>query len=267
MVETIDEVLGVLRCPRTGSTLRRAGNRLLNDSGGGYAIREGVVDLVAEAPADVQAQMERSYDSVGGLRYDLLIKSRLAMWLLWGVDVGRLPKPAEEVAALPEGLVVDLPVGTGVFTVEAFKRRPDSIFLAMDYSMGMLRAAEHRARKAGVTNAVFIRADVARLPLRDAAVDAVVSLNGFHVFPEPERGAKELGRVLKKGGKFAATNVCVGERYLSDYIIERIMVPRGFVHHGRPVAAYRHMFEEAGLGDLDIQVRGALMFTRGTKVG
>lgn len=55
-------------------------------------------------------------------------------------------------------------------------------------------------------------ANVTRLPFETEGVDAVLGLCAFDSFPAPEKAAREIGRVLRAGGRFvhfldAATNV------------------------------------------------------------
>jgi SAM-dependent methyltransferase len=55
-------------------------------------------------------------------------------------------------------------------------------------------------------------ANVNQLPFETASVDAVLGLCAFDSFPEPERASREIGRVLREGGRFihfldAATNI------------------------------------------------------------
>jgi hypothetical protein len=57
-----------------------------------------------------------------------------------------------------------------------------------------------------------VAADVARLPFESEGVDAVLGLCAFDSFPAPAAAAREIGRVLRAGGRFvhfldAATNV------------------------------------------------------------
>lgn len=44
--------------------------------------------------------------------------------------------------------------------------------------------------------------DVGALPFADESFDIVLSLNGFHAFPDKEAAYRETFRVLKKGGTF-----------------------------------------------------------------
>jgi ubiquinone/menaquinone biosynthesis C-methylase UbiE len=119
------------------------------------------------------------------------------MSFCWGLGVLKLPvlmRPGREIG---RGPALDVPCGTGLFTARAYRRNPEARILAVDFSMGMLRAPRRRAARLGVDNAVFIRADVAKLPFADGCVDGCISMAGFHAFPDPAAAAVQIGRVLK----------------------------------------------------------------------
>lgn len=63
----------------------------------------------------------------------------------------------------------------------------------LDPAEGMLR----RARKRGLKT---VRANATDLPHPDGSIDAVVVVDAFHHFPEPERCLEEMARVLAPGG-------------------------------------------------------------------
>lgn len=52
--------------------------------------------------------------------------------------------------------------------------------------------------------------DVGALPFADGAFDIVLSLNGFHAFPDKEVAYREVFRVLKPGGTFCGCFLCGG---------------------------------------------------------
>ena len=54
----------------------------------------------------------------------------------------------------------------------------------------------------GLKNVTFQQGDVSALPYADGSFDAVLSLNGFHAFPDKEAAYRETCRVLKPGGTF-----------------------------------------------------------------
>jgi SAM-dependent methyltransferase len=76
-----------------------------------------------------------------------------------------------------------------------------------ELSRSLTRALVQRHPQARV-----LAADVTRLPFETADVDAVLGLCAFDSFPAPAKAAREIGRVLRAGGRFihfldAATNV------------------------------------------------------------
>lgn len=65
--------------------------------------------------------------------------------------------------------------------------------VVVDAAPGMLR----RARRRGVG---AVRGDAARLPVREAAVDAVLVLDALHHMADPQGVLDEAARVLRSGG-------------------------------------------------------------------
>ncbi|MFJ9341934.1 class I SAM-dependent methyltransferase [Streptomyces sp. NPDC101733] len=72
--------------------------------------------------------------------------------------------------------------------------------LGMDMTAQMLDAARQAGRG---SRAALIRADVARLPLRDGTLDAVFAAGLIAHLPEPAANLRELARVVRPGGRLA----------------------------------------------------------------
>lgn len=72
-----------------------------------------------------------------------------------------------------------------------------------------------------ITNISFEQGDVAALPFPDETFDAVVSLNGFHAFPDKEAAYRELDRVLKPDGIFTGCFYAKQANRHTDKIIHR----------------------------------------------
>ena len=79
-----------------------------------------------------------------------------------------------------------------------------------------------------MNNVRLFRADVANLPVRDGAVDMVVSMNGLHVFADKQRAVAEMRRVVREQGTLVACGYVRGVRRLSDWFVKHIGVRRGF---------------------------------------
>jgi ubiquinone/menaquinone biosynthesis C-methylase UbiE len=118
------------------------------------------------------------------------------------------------VSAIPEargGHVLDIGCGTGIVTLTAAEQLgPETKISGLDLSEGMLAVATRKAKDRGLAGQVaFVRGDAEALDFADGSVDAVVSLYAWRHFPNPEKAAAEVFRVLKPGGLFA---VAVGSR-------------------------------------------------------
>ena len=133
--------------------------------------------------------------------------------------------------AIPEsfsGRILEVPVGTGVLTMPLYKTLPKAQVTCLDYSEDMMSKAQERARATSVDNVAFMQGDVGALPFEDEAFDIVLSMNGFHAFPDKEAAYKETFRVLKPGGTFCGCFYVLGEKARTDWIIKHLYVPKGF---------------------------------------
>lgn len=98
----------------------------------------------------------------------------------------RLQRPAR---------VLDLGCGTGLLTTRLVDELTAAV-IGCDYSNGMLVRAAQRSRRPA-----WVQGDAMALPLRDGAVDAVVSTESFHWYPDQARALADLHRALAPGGR------------------------------------------------------------------
>ena len=135
------------------------------------------------------------------------------------------------LSGIPEdfsGKLLEVPVGTGVLTMPVYKELPEAEITCLDYSAAMMETAQKRAEHAGINNITFVQGDVGALPFEDESFDIVLSLNGFHAFPDKEAAWRETYRVLKKGGTFCGCFYIQGECKRTDRFIKKLYVPKGF---------------------------------------
>ena len=126
------------------------------------------------------------------------------------------------------GRMLEVPVGTGVITMPVYETLPKAQVQCLDYSENMIAFAQQRADKSGLKNVSFLQGDVGALPFADGSFDLVLSLNGFHAFPDKESAYREVFRVLKPGGIFCGCFYVVGECARTDWMIRHIYVPKGY---------------------------------------
>lgn len=69
-----------------------------------------------------------------------------------------------------------------------YKTLPDADITCLDYSPDMMGQAREKAEKLGLKNVSFSHGDVGALPYEDGTFDVVLSLNGFHAFPDTGGG-------------------------------------------------------------------------------
>ena len=126
------------------------------------------------------------------------------------------------------GRMLEVPVGTGVLTMPVYEGLPDADITCLDYSADMMERAMRQAEKRGLKNVRFMQGDVGKLPFHDGDFDLVLSLNGFHAFPDKGAAYREVFRVLKPGGIFCGCFYVKGGNKRTDWFIEKIYTPKGY---------------------------------------
>ena len=151
---------------------------------------------------------------------------------VWNMDgeknLAYLEQALSGVPAGFSGRLLEVPVGTGVLTMPVYRELPGADVTCLDYSPDMMAAAKRRAEKLNLANVRFQQGDVGALPIPDETFDIVLSLNGFHAFPDKEAAWRETFRVLKKGGTFCGCFYIQGACGRTDWFIRHLYVPKGY---------------------------------------
>jgi ubiquinone/menaquinone biosynthesis C-methylase UbiE len=222
----------LLVCPATKERLSfdwATGVVRVEETTRSYPIVDGIVDFVP----GVADKISESYDAVVPLYDDYITSSsplmRLVNRIAWGFRADE--EYARDVLSfVPErfdGVLLDVPVGTGILTHKKYRRLESARIIALDYSLGMLQKAKRLYESCGIKNVVYVRADVGNLPVNDAQVDTCLSMNGFHAFPEKERALEEIRRVLRPRGRLAGCFYVRGKRGLTDLLIRHVASRQG----------------------------------------
>lgn len=152
--------------------------------------------------------------------------------LVWNMDGDKnLSYLTKALSGVPEdfcGRLLEVPVGTGVLTMPVYRELTKADITCLDYSADMMAAAKRRAEALGIDNIDFIQGDVGKLPFEDESFDIVLSLNGFHAFPDKEAAYRETYRVLKPGGSFCGCFYIQNACRRTDWFIKHLYVPKGF---------------------------------------
>ena len=188
---------------------------------------------------DRHEDIQKSYKQLGDISnvYDGIITrstliGKLADSVIWGLDKELAAKWINDaLEPIPQdfsGKLLEVPVGTGVLTVPVYKTVKNANITCLDYSAEMMKSAQKRAEALGIGNITFIQGDVGQLPFGNETFDIVLSLNGFHAFPDKDAAYKETCRVLKKGGIFCGCFYIAKEFDRTDWFVKHMYVPKGF---------------------------------------
>ncbi|MBQ9198038.1 MAG: class I SAM-dependent methyltransferase [Clostridia bacterium] len=184
-------------------------------------------------------QIKNAYKVTGGMSgfYDGMMtyssfSGKAICRVVWNMDGEKNKRYLEQaLSGIPEGFagkLLEVPVGTGVLTMPVYRELPKADVTCLDYSEAMMGAAQKRAETLGIRNVRFQQGDVGALPFADESFDIVLSLNGFHAFPDKEAAYRETYRVLKKGGTFCGCFYIREGCKRTDWFIKHLYQPKGF---------------------------------------
>lgn len=154
--------------------------------------------------------------------------SRMYIKLFWsGTDDNEIARKV--LSYIPDdfsGKLLDVPVGTAVFTQRKWSSLKNARITCLDYSTDMLEQAKRRLD--GKAHINFIQGDVGNLQMDDESFDIVLSMNGFHAFPDKQKAFSETCRVLKSGGDFIACFYIKGKSKRTDWLVKNILAKKGW---------------------------------------
>ena len=113
------------------------------------------------------------------------------------------PKPIRDVrqriVPLAQGRVLEIGVGSGV-NFSHYDPEKVSKLYALEPNPGMVRLAEKQRRQTKL-DVEFLHLPGECIPLEDSTVDTVVSTFTFCTIPGVEKAIRDIGRVLRPGGR------------------------------------------------------------------
>ena len=177
-------------------------------------------------------KIRNAYKSSKNIYDDVLTQgnflSRMYIKLFWsGTDDNEIAKKIlGYIADDFSGELLDVPVGTAVFTEHKWASLNNARITCLDYSKDMIEKAEERLK--GFEHIKFIQGDVGDLPMSNETFDAVISMNGFHAFPDKDKAFSETYRVLKAGGDFIACFYIKGKSKRTDWLVKNILAKKGW---------------------------------------
>ncbi len=153
---------------------------------------------MAMSPDDIRDAQRASWDrfSPGWGKWDHMVISML----------GPVGEVMIEQIGVRDGIAhLDVAAGTGEPGLTIAGLAPKGKITITDLAPGMLDVAKKNAAGRGITNVEFREADAGNLPFDDATFDSLTCRFGFMFFPDTAQAAREFARVLRPGGRVAAS--------------------------------------------------------------
>jgi ubiquinone/menaquinone biosynthesis C-methylase UbiE len=177
-------------------------------------------------------KVKNGYKSASNIYDDYMTSGNLffkaVSKIIWGFkDKDYSIKLLENIPNNFNGKILDVPAGTGILTIEKYKQLANSEITCMDYSNNMLEIAKKRFESNNLKNIECKQGDVGNIPFEEETFDIVLSMNGFHAFPNKEKAFIEIKRVLKTDGCFIGCFYAKGITKRTDFFIKNIFEKNG----------------------------------------
>jgi ubiquinone/menaquinone biosynthesis C-methylase UbiE len=204
------------RCPQSGATLTlmnetlRGGEivagRLVTPEGKQYVLEDGVPNfLELAALTAIESKTKVEYDNVAESIYDVAVDWQFAAMY---EDENLVRESMVDMLHLTPGMrVLEVGCGTGRDSFRLARRLDKTGHLHMqDLSPGMVHACVKKMAEFDAKNPFSCELDYSissatALPFPDDFFDAVFHFGGFNQFGDLVKGAAELTRVAKPGGR------------------------------------------------------------------
>lgn len=160
-----------------------------------------------------------------------------------------------QIANLKEGeVVVDLGSGGGLDCfLASSKVGPKGQVIGIDMTAEMITLAMKNAAKMGAKarNCDFRQGEIEAIPVEDASVDCVISNCVLNLVPDKSKAFKEILRILKPGGRLAASDVAL-KKPLPEEVKANVMAYIGCISGAILIDDYQNGLEQVGFGDVRI---------------
>lgn len=187
-------------------------------AGDEYPIRNNIIDLISEAKSHNLAQQTNHWALTASV-YEDLWRVRSLSFL-----TGQTFPIKKEMELLtrwlkPEAGKTYLDVGcsTALYARALKKAEPESIQVALDFSMPMLEEARIKA-EADETNLFLIRADAEEIPFFSGTFDGMAMGGTLNELRDPRKVLYECRRTLKAGGVLFMMHLIQSDKWVGRAI-------------------------------------------------
>jgi arsenite methyltransferase len=221
--------------------------------------REVIFDAVRRMYTEVARAPEREFHFPTGRRACILFGYPAA-------QLDPLPAPALRsfagvgypftAAVIRAGdTVLDIGSGSGTDTlVAAALVGPAGRIIGLDLTDAMRERLAANAASAGATNVEVLAGNAEAIPLPDASVNVVTSNGVLNLVPEKIRAIREIGRVLRPGGRLQLADIVV-RTLPSQACRAHPELWAECVVGATTAESYLAWLEEAGFGEVEVLSR------------
>ena len=142
--------------------------------------------------------------------------------------------------------ILDVGCGTGEFISNLGPQFKEAEFYGVDLSSDMIKIAKSKLERNGVSLKV---GDVENLPYEDNSFDIITCSHSFHHYPNKDKAAREMHRVLKKGGRVMIVDGCRDVPF-GRVIFDIVTLLEKHVYH-LFAHEFENIFSEAGFHEID----------------
>jgi arsenite methyltransferase len=149
--------------------------------------------------------------------------------------------------------VLDLGSGAGADVLIAAQRvGATGKAIGLDMTDEMLALARANAELAGATNVEFVKGHIEEIPLPDASVDVVISNCVINLSGDKPQVLREVARVLKRGGRFAVSDV-IADEDMDDAARADVAQWTGCIAGALTRREFEDALAAAGLAEIEIR--------------
>ena len=153
----------------------------------------------------------------------------------------------------PGETVLDLGSGGGIDVLLSARRvGPTGRAYGLDMTDEMLALANENKRKSGIANVEFLKGEIESIPLPDHSVDVIISNCVINLSADKSKVLREAFRVLKRGGRFAVSDVVTRGEILPE-IRQSVLAWVGCIAGALEENQYRSKLAAAGFEQIEIE--------------